>query len=184
MGWKQLERRISYKSPYMTVWEDTVELPSGQTIDDFSGVDLPNGVLVVATDTENNLLLFDEYKYAVNDTVLTFPAGGIDGTESPEQAALRELKEETGYDASEAKVLTHLYPYPSKIAHTNYIVRVTNAVKAAELDHSDTEVHSISGLQCIPLGDLPELLAAGRFNTSYMVAALALAFPDIFSTAR
>lgn len=168
----------------MTVWEDTVELPSGQVIDDFSGVDLPNGVLVVATDTDNHLLMFDEYKYAVNDTVLTFPAGGIDGSESPEQAALRELKEETGYESSEARVVTHLYPYPSKIAHTNYIVRVTNAVKSAKLDHSSTEVDSISNLQRIPLSELPKLMADGRFNTSYMVAALALTFPDKFSTAR
>lgn len=183
MSWKQLERRTAYDSPYMTVWEDTVELPNGQVIDDFSGVDLPDGVLVVATDDEDNLLLFDEYKYAVNDTVLTFPAGGIDGDESPEQAALRELKEETGYEASEAMVLTHLYPYPSKIAHTNYVVRVTNASKVAELDHSTTEADSIGSLQRIPLNELPHLLAEGKFNTSYMVAALALAFPGHFSKA-
>jgi ADP-ribose pyrophosphatase len=181
MGWKQLERRISYDSPYMTVWEDTVELPSGQTINDFSGVNLPDGVLVVATDEDDNLLLFEEYKYAVNDTVLTFPAGGIDGSESPEAAALRELKEETGYEASEAKVLTHLYPYPSKITHTNYIVRVTNAVRATDLDHSDTEVDSIGQLQRIPLHELSGLIAENRFTTSYMVAALALAFPEHFS---
>lgn len=164
----------------MKVWEDTVKLPSGATVDDYSVVDLPDGVLVVATDTDNNMILFEEYKYAVNDTVLTFPAGGIDEGETPAEAATRELLEETGYESSEVEILTSLYPYPSKIAHTNYIVRVKNAVKTSDNAHSELEAEVIGDIKLIPTKEIRELRKAGKFNTSYVLAAVALAFPEEF----
>lgn len=162
----------------MQVWEDSVELPSGDVIDDFSVVDLPDGVLVVATDTEGRMILFEEYKYAVNDTVLTFPAGGIDEGETPLEAASRELLEETGYESSEVELLTSLYPYPSKLAHTNYIVRVKNAVKVSDHAHSSIEAEVIGDLQLVPVAKLRELRLSGKFNTSYNLAAIAIAFPE------
>lgn len=164
----------------MKVWEDTVKLPSGATVDDYSVVDLPDGVLVVATDTDNNMILFEEYKYAVDDTVLTFPAGGIDEGEDPAAAAVRELLEETGYESSEVEVMTSLYPYPSKIAHTNYIVRVKNAVKTSEHAHSELETEHIGDIKLVPVTEISKLLSEGRFNTSYVLAAVALAFPEQF----
>lgn len=180
MTWKQVQRHDIYKSPYIEVWEDEVILPSGATIDDFSGVTLPDGVLVVATDAGNNLLLFNEYKYAVNDTVLTFPAGGIDEGESPRDAAVRELLEETGYKSDDIEVLTSLYPYPSKIAHKLYIVRARNAVKVSRENHSHIENEIIGELQLVPPSKIRELRKAGKFNTSYMLAAVAIALPDNF----
>lgn len=176
--WKQLERRDIYSSPFMSMWEDTIELPNGTVINDFSGATLPDGVLVVATDTEDNMLLFDEYKYAMNDTVLTFPAGGIDGNETPEQAAARELLEETGYESTELEVLAKTYPYPSKITHTNYIVRAKNAVKKT----SETlgEAETVGALQKVPIAKLHEMRINGAFTTPTILAAIALAFPDDF----
>jgi ADP-ribose pyrophosphatase len=164
----------------MQVWEDTVRLPSGDVIDDFSVVDLPDGVLVVATDTQDRMILFEEYKYAVNDTVLTFPAGGIDEGETAVEAAARELLEETGYESSDIELLSKLYPYPSKLDHSNYIVRVKNATKVSDHNHSAIEAEVIGDIQLIPLAQLRELRLAGRFNTTYNFAAIAIAFPEHF----
>lgn len=163
----------------MQVWEDTVQLPSGKTIDDFSGVNLPDGVLVVATDIEDNMILLEEYKYAINDTILTFPAGGIDPNETPLEAAARELLEETGYVSAEMEMLIKEYPYPSKIGHANYIIRAKNAKKVATESQENTE--TISSIRLIPVNELPKLREASRFNTSYMLAAVGLAFPELWS---
>lgn len=165
----------------MTVWEDTVELPSGHQIDDYSGVDLADGVIVVATDIHDRLLMFKEYKYAVDDTVMTCPAGGVDKDETPEQAALRELKEETGYTATGAELITSLFSYPSKITHKDHIVRIKNAITTASHEHDVTEQAAIGSLEFIEPSQIKSLIDNGKINTSYMVAALALAFPDCLS---
>lgn len=53
------------------------------------------------------LVIVENYRYAVKSWVLEFPGGMIDGQETPEQTAMRELKEETGFVGS--KVL-HVAP--------------------------------------------------------------------------
>lgn len=176
--WERIHRSTLLDSPYMIVWQDSVRLPNGLVIDDYSLADLPDGVLVVATDENDNMIMFDEYKYAVDDTVLTFPAGGIDGDESVLEAAKRELLEETGYYSEEVELLSKLYPYPSKINHTDYIVRVKNAKKIADRRLEATE--SIGEVVLISASELKQLRKSGRINTSYVMAAVSLAFPEIY----
>jgi ADP-ribose pyrophosphatase len=174
--WRRQNRKTLYKTAHLTLYEDEIELPSGSVIDDYSVVDLPDGVLVVATDTSGKLLLFEEYKYAIDSYVLTFPAGGIDKNESPAEAALRELREETGYEANSATVLSATYPYPSKLAHISYIVRVENARLVMAYKHEHTE--TIKPLELVEPTEIPRLIREGRVTTTYMLAALALAFPE------
>ncbi len=47
---------------------------------------------------DGDYLLCREFRFAVNDYVWEFPTGIIDGDETPEQAARRELREETGLE--------------------------------------------------------------------------------------
>ena len=175
-SWKRQERRTVFSSPYMEVWEDTVQLPDGKVFDDYSGVTLPDGILILATDEQDNLLVFEEYKYAIDETILTFPAGGLNEGEDPLEAAARELLEETGYESSELELITKLYPYPSKIAHGNYVVRAKNAKKVGDVHHEATE--SIGDVELLPVASIYDEIQKGRFNTSYTIAAVTMAFPS------
>jgi len=178
-GWRRLNRKTLYSSSFMKVYEDTVELPSGHILDDYSVVDLAEGVLVVATDEENNVLVIDEYKYAANDTFLTFVAGGIDGTETALEAAKRELTEESGYDTDELELIGRLDVYPSKIIHKSNIVRARNIRKATTTAHEASE--DIGNIRLISPAELRANIADGSINTTYMLAAIALAFPEILA---
>ena len=79
----------------MKVYEDTVRLPDGNVIDDYTVVTLPSGVIVVATDEEGRLLTQYEYKYAINKTILNLPSGSIEGGVSVLDTAKKELLEES-----------------------------------------------------------------------------------------
>ena len=69
-----------------------------KTIDDVHN-NKTDGVVIVATDeNDERILINKEYRMSVGDYVYNFPAGLIDAGETPEIAAKRELKEETGLD--------------------------------------------------------------------------------------
>ena len=174
--WKQLKRRTILSTPCIDVWEDTIELPNGHIIDDYSVVNLGDGVIVVATDEQNNLITFREYKYAANEALLGFPGGGVEEGESPIAAAARELREEARYETTEIEYIAPLHVYPSKIVHTNHVVRAYNVRRIAEPKHELTE--SISEVELIHLDDIARLQEQGEFNATYLLAALALTLPD------
>lgn len=174
--WKQLKRRTVLSTPFISVWEDDVQLPNGHIIEEYSLVGLGDGVLVVATDEDDNLIAFKEYKYAADSVLLGFPGGGIDGNESPVEAAARELLEETGYQSTDLEYVAPLHVYPSKIVHTNHVVRARNARKVAKPKHELTE--SIGEIELIKLADIAQLQQQGQLNATYLLAALALTLPD------
>ena len=82
-----------------------------------------DGVVIVATDqNDEKILLNREFRMAVNDYVYNFPAGLIDPGVTPEIAAARELREETGLTL--LSIEDKLYDSYSAIGFSNE----TNAV--------------------------------------------------------
>lgn len=69
----------------------------------FNGIeDKVDAVAIVAKHIEKNkLVLIKQFRVPINDYVIEFPAGLIDGEEEIEKAVKRELKEETGLDLVE-----------------------------------------------------------------------------------
>jgi ADP-ribose pyrophosphatase len=59
-----------------------------------------------------DVLLIRQYRYAANGYVYEIPAGRLDPGESPEECAHRELREETGYSATNIRRLTTIYTTP------------------------------------------------------------------------
>ena len=63
------------------------------------GINLPykiNAVAIIPLFEDGDILMIKEFRYTVNDYVYAFPAGLIDDGETSVQAAIRELREETG----------------------------------------------------------------------------------------
>lgn len=60
-----------------------------------------NAIAIVPIFRNMEILVCREFRYAINDYCYEFPAGLIDEGETPEAAAIRELKEETGLDVLE-----------------------------------------------------------------------------------
>lgn len=69
-----------------------------KTIDDIRNEKTDGVVIVVTDEADEHILINKEYRMSVGDYVYNFPAGLIDEGETPEVAAKRELKEETGLD--------------------------------------------------------------------------------------
>ncbi|KZO98230.1 hypothetical protein CALVIDRAFT_544830 [Calocera viscosa TUFC12733] len=57
--------------------------------------------LLQAEGQKTHTIIIEQYRPPLAKTCIEFPAGLIDGDETAEQAAIRELREETGYEAKE-----------------------------------------------------------------------------------
>lgn len=167
--WKRISRKRVISTPFLNVYKDAVQLPNGTKIDDFTVVAKKDIVLVVAMTQDNKLVAIREYKYAVNQTLLTLPAGQIDDREDPLTAAKRELAEETGYDGGHFTLIDTMYEYPSKDSHKVYIVSATNVAPRKNIKHEATEQIE---LELIPIHNIPGMIANGQWKITSVVSAL------------
>ena len=95
--WKLLDTEYLVDAPWLKVAKEKCELPNGKVIDDFYTLWQPDWVLILARTSKGEWVMTEQYRHGTGKIALEFPAGIIDKGETPEQAALRELQEESGY---------------------------------------------------------------------------------------
>ena len=134
-----------------------------------------SGVIVVAINDNDELLLIREYAAGFHEFQLTLPKGAADPGESLEAAAARELAEEAGFGAKDVRFVKRLSIAPG---HMGFTINVVMA--------KDLYVHDIPGdepeppeLVLWPLAKIDELLDHEEFYEARAIAALTLCLPQL-----
>ena len=84
-------------------------------------LDHAGGVCVAAMDEDGKFFLVEQFRYGVSKNMIEFPAGLTDPGELPETTALRELREEIGYQADNLVPLGHIYASPAYLNEVIYL---------------------------------------------------------------
>ena len=112
-----------------------------------------NGVVTIIPITTNNyVVVISQFRVPTNSICWEFPAGLIDKGESPTEAAIRELKEETGLIGEVISVSPFLYTSPGLSNESGCLVRMSvDFDKQGETHFDDSE--DITTM-CIPQDQL------------------------------
>lgn len=108
---QQLSRTVIYENPWVNLYVDAVRLPEGRVIDQYHVLDFEKeSVAAVVENAEHDVLFIQSYRYVTDSLEWEIPAGWIDAGESALDAAIREVREETGYDLLKCQLLYTYYP--------------------------------------------------------------------------
>jgi ADP-ribose pyrophosphatase len=94
-------------------------------------------VVILALTDDSKVILVEQYRIPVTSPVIEFPAGlfkdpGSPSQETREETALRELLEETGYQAEEVELITSGPPSPGLSAEIIYFYEATSLKKVSD----------------------------------------------------
>ncbi len=164
---KTLSSEKIYDGKILHIRRDTVLLPNGHQ--SFREVaDHPGGVCVLALDSQCRVPLVSQFRYPYRQVLRELPAGKLEYGEDPDEAARRELREETGAVAGIFQSLGELYPSPG------YCGEIIHMYLARDLSfgESDPDEDEFLNLERVPFGQLVDEVLAGQIRDAKTIAAV------------
>ena len=118
---EKISRKEIFNGAIVHLTLDSVKLPDGNTAT--REVAWHKGAVCVVPLTESGEIILErQFRYPFDDVITEIPAGKMDKTEeNPEEAARRELLEETGYTAKEMIFIGCYYPSPAILSEKIYM---------------------------------------------------------------
>ena len=152
-----------------TLNREIVRSPATGKRGEFFVLDAPDWVCVVPVTSDGQIVFIAQYRIGSHRVSLETPAGMVEKGEAVEAAALREMREETGYSASSFTMLGRTYANPAFL--TNHFTALL-AENVTLTDPTAWDEHEELTLTLIPIDQIAGMIAAGAITNSFTVLAL------------
>jgi ADP-ribose pyrophosphatase len=136
---------------------------------DFFVIEAVNWVNIIPITTAGQIVMVEQYRHGSDTVELEVPGGVMDSTDSnPVATGVRELREETGYEGTDARLIGQIRPNPAIMNNLCYTV----LVEQCELKHEhkfdpSEDIRTV----LVDPKDVPDLIRAGRITHSLVVVA-------------
>ena len=164
----QTHSELIYQGKILDFYKDTVRLPNGHSAT--RELVRHNGaVAIVPLTDDGRVIVEDQYRYPHDGVILEIPAGKLHGPdEDPDEAARRELREETGFEATELIPMGPFYPTAAYSSETIWLY-LAKGLTPGEQKLDDDEFLSV---RTVPLEDLVQDILEGKVPDGKTQAAI------------
>jgi ADP-ribose pyrophosphatase len=167
---RTLESRQIYSGRIVKFRLDTVVLPDGSTTTR-EIVETPGAVVIVPLTTDDQVRMVRQYRSAIREYLLELPAGTLEPGESPEEAAPRELAEETGDRAMHWQQLAGFYTVPGICDEYLHLFLATGLSQGETNLERDEFIEVVT----LPLDEALDMVARGEIRDAKTMIGLLLA---------
>jgi ADP-ribose pyrophosphatase len=140
LRWETTDSAVDYTCPGFDVRRDEVTLPDG-TETDYHYVDEPEAVVILPFTPDGEVVLIEEWRQAVGRVNRGLPAGSVEDEDDDLMAAARrELREETGYEATGISPLCSAEPTNgiANSVHHHFVARGCTPTAERDLDFNES----------------------------------------------
>jgi 8-oxo-dGTP pyrophosphatase MutT (NUDIX family) len=170
--WVEHGERSLYESDWMSLRLVDVEIPGGPRFEHHV-LRIPRHAAgtVIHDPVADAVLMLWRHRFITDSWGWEIPAGALDDGESPEDGAVREAVEESGWRPRSLQLLASYHPMPGGVDQTFHVFY---AAEADELG-APTEVGESERVEWVPVAEVLDALADGRVNEGMSLTALGLA---------
>ncbi|MDJ1494875.1 NUDIX hydrolase [Cytophagaceae bacterium DM2B3-1] len=166
--WKTLSTKEIYTNPWIQVTESQVVNPGGGN-GIYGVVHFKNKAIgIVPVDEEGYTWLVGQYRYPLNEYSWEIPEGGGPLNEDPLESAKRELKEETGFTASQWTLISRIHTSNS-VCNEEGFIYMAQQLTAGETQPEETEDLI---LRRVHLSEAVEMVMQNQITDSLSIAGL------------
>lgn len=166
-----LSAEQAYRGSWIRVNAQKLRLPTGEEIVR-EMLDFPD-IAVVVPIVDNQVVFVRQYRYPLARPILELPAGTVRPGETPEECAIRELTEETGYNCEDVQKLGEIYLCPHVSCETTHVFLATGLRSGARSPELGELIKPIN----LSFQETKRIVALGEIKDAKTLIGLWLAFP-------
>jgi ADP-ribose pyrophosphatase len=163
---KMLKTEVAFHTEWFDLLAKTMDSEDAP----YYSLSLPDYAAIVAITGAGEVLAVKQYRPAVERYSIELPSGLVDPGETPGEAALRELREETGYEAADVEVLGPMWPDTGRLCNRIW----TCVASGARPIQGKSAEEGIEVLR-YSMADLARATAEGEFDHALHVAVVMVA---------
>lgn len=166
--WKVLSAKRDRSYRVFSLRTDRALSPRTGQAYDFFILESSPWVNIIPLSPQNEVVLIRQYRHGTRDITLEIPGGLVEEGDSPEEAAERELLEETGFRTTEIIPLGFVHPNPAIQNNRCYTFLAKDVFRAGEQSLDEKEDIEVLFR---PITEIPLLIKEGEITHSLVLAA-------------